>query len=98
MDEKHNTVKKHSKPIRGRRARKGRKRPSASSNSLTSSNQAQTFKPSFNQRKVSKKFQPLNRNPRQQTSSRTDSNPLKIITSNQIVQVSQKKDRKYHFE
>ena len=98
MDEKHNTTKKHSKSIRGRKARKGRKRTSSSSKSLKSSNSVQTFKPSFHQRKVSKAFRPLNRSPRQQTSSSPDSDPLKIITSNQIVQVSQEKDRKYHFE
>merc|ERR1712223_1644872 len=70
--------KKHGKPIRGRRARKGRKRNSSTSTKLNSN--AQAFKPAFHQRTSSNKFE-----------------PLKVVTSNQIVQVSQEKDRKYHF-
>ena len=95
-DETHNSEKKHSKSIRGRRTRKGRKR--TNSDALKSISGSQTFKPSFHQkRKSSNKFKPLNRNPRQQK-SRPTSDDLKVITSNQIVQVSQEKDRKYHFE
>ena len=87
--------KKHSKSIRGRRARKGRKRNS--STSAKSNSNPQTFKPAFHQRTSSNKFKPLNRNPRQHSSS-SATEPLKVVTSNQIVQVSQEKDRKYHFE
>ena len=87
---------KHSKSIRGRRARKGRKRTSSSS--TKSNNNAQSFKPTFHQRTSSNKFKPLNRNPRQHSSSSSSTEPLKVVTSNQIVQVSQEKDRKYHFE
>ena len=95
-DETHNSEKKHTKSIRGRRTRKGRKR--TNSDALKSISSTQTFKPSFHQkRKSSNKFKPLNRNPRQQK-SRPSSDALKVITSNQIVQVSQEKDRKYHFE
>ena len=95
-DETHNKEKKHSKSIRGRRTRKGRKR--TNSDALKSISSSQAFKLSFHQkRKSSNKFKPLNRNPRQQK-SRPSSDALKVITSNQIVQVSQEKDRKYHFE
>ena len=88
---------KFSQPIRGRRARKGKKRASKSSNAKKSTKSAQRFKPVIKQRK-SKKFQSLNRNPRQQQTRGDRQDPLRIITSNQIVQVSQEKDRRYHFE
>ena len=89
--------KKAAQFIRGRRTRKGRKRPSSSSKQiLKSTTSSQGFKPVV-QKRNPKKFQPLNRNPRQQEIP-SDADPLHLVTSNQIVQVSQEKDRKYHFE
>ena len=82
---------------RGRRGRKGKKRGSKSSQSSKSTNPSHGFKPIVHQRNP-KKLQPLDRTPRQRSNPSSPAGPLRIIMSNQIVQVSQEPDRKYHFE
>lgn len=91
--------KQPNRPTRGRRGRRGKKRGGKSSASPFQKTFAPSneFKPIINQRRP-KILKPLDRNPRQQPVSTFPADPLRIIMSNQIVQVSQEKDRRYHFE
>ena len=89
--------KKRGKATKGRRGRKGKKRGTKSSQALKSTSNSHSFKP-VEQQRNSKKLKQLDRNPRQQQQTSSLADPLKIVMSNQIIQVSQEKDRKYHFE
>ena len=87
--------------IRGRLPRKERKRGRNPSSLVRSSKPSNRFRPitNTNNHQKPEKFRQLDRTPRQQLESPTEpAKPLKITLANQVVEVSQEKDRKYHFE